>query len=736
MSETQSTNIGLTAPIAFIFALVAGAPFFLLDHEPVEHAKPDAHAEPDAHAAVQPDEKLDKALKGSTHYTETGDLDALRARKRIRFLVFGDEQQLLQRNVRSKSEDRVQARKFAMELGLVPEFVRVPRFGDLRPWLLEGKGDVIATRMTVTEERAKEVAFTTPTAVVKEVIVQKKGDAAIKKLEDLVGKDVHVWPHSSYEGTLKELPDTQRPNIVQLPAVGVDDPTVIHRVATGEYPYGLIDDDIVEACLSYEAGAEAGIVVKEGAQIAWAVRPSAKQLLEKANAFLTARSLTGHTEEAHKGDLDEIQKRGTLRVITRNNPVTYFLHKGKQYGFDYELATLIAKHMGVRLEIVVPPTFGEMITYLNDGKGDFIAGQLTETPERANEVGFTLPYIYVNEILVKKKGAPAVASLDDLKGKTVHVREQSSYNRTMQKLKAKHGFSVQFVPENMETEAILAKVASGEIEFTVSDDTILNTEIAYGRGVEPALQLTEAAADAKDIIGKATEGGEHIAFAVRKENKKLLEWLNAWVNKNYRGIDYNVLKKRYFDNARQISAAHERTAESGKLSPYDDLLHKYAQHYGLDWRLMAAQAYQESRFNPAAVSWVGAQGLFQVMPATGRELGFTELHDPEIGIHAGVKYMAQLIGQFEDTLPYKERVRFALASYNAGRGHVLDARRLAKRQGWDPNKWFGNVEKAMLLLQQRKYAKHARHGYCRGEEPVTYVSNIQSKYDAFSKLVK
>ncbi|MYK98392.1 MAG: transglycosylase SLT domain-containing protein, partial [Gemmatimonadetes bacterium] len=174
---------------------------------------------------------------------------------------------------------------------------------------------------------------------------------------------------------------------------------------------------------------------------------------------------------------------------------------------------------------------------------------------------------------------------------------------------------------------------------------------------------------------------------------------------------------------------------SGQLSPFDDHVKKFAGYYGQDWRLVTAQMYQESRFDPDAVSWVGAQGLMQVMPATGEQMGFTELHDPEVGIHAGVKYMDHLLGRFDPKLPMETRVHFALASYNVGYGHLLDARRLAREKGWDSDRWFGNVEEAMLLLSKPEYYSRARYGFCRGGQPVHYVENIQQYYDAYLEVL-
>ena len=150
---------------------------------------------------------------------------------------------------------------------------------------------------------------------------------------------------------------------------------------------------------------------------------------------------------------------------------------------------------------------------------------------------------------------------------------------------------------------------------------------------------------------------------------------------------------------------------------------------------MVAQAFQESGFDPDAESWVGARGLFQVLPSTALELGFEDLYDPATGIHAGIKYLNLMIERLDARVPLKHRLRFALAAYNAGWGHLEDARRLAEEKGWDRNKWFGHTERAMLLLREPEYYTRSRHGYVRGFEPVNYVSEIQNRYEHYVTLV-
>jgi membrane-bound lytic murein transglycosylase F len=302
--------------------------------------------------------------------------------------------------------------------------------------------------------------------------------------------------------------------------------------------------------------------------------------------------------------------------------------------------------------------------------------------------------------------------------RAVVVRKSSSYRATLDAL---GGVKIEDAPEAQETEQLIARIKSGDVALTVADSTIANVEIRAHGGAKTTLVL---------------RAHDAIAFGVRKENAKLKAELDAFVKHNKSAPWFVALQRKYFQPQPSYDAAHVDVRVTGRLSPYDDAMKKWSRLYGIDWRLMAAQSYQESGFDPKAESWCGALGLFQVMPHTGRELGFKDVHQPEQNIHAGIMYMGQLIDSFDQTLPFKQRVRFALAAYNAGHGHVDDARALAKEMGLDPDRWFGNVEKAMLRLEDWKVARRMPHGWCRGSEPVKYVSDIQSRYDNWTAVLK
>ncbi|HYV44163.1 MAG TPA: transporter substrate-binding domain-containing protein [Myxococcaceae bacterium] len=649
-----------------------------------------------------------------------GDLKEIESRGVLRVIIHGAEEDYLPRAGMPATYDRQLAREFAARHHLKLQLVLVDAFDQMIPMLLAGKGDVIAANFTVTAARSEKVDFTRPVAVVKEVVVGQKGAQLLPDTPaDLEGREVHVRPSSPFAETLAGL--KAKVKVVPAPET-LDQEELTYAVSRGERPLTVVDSNTLQAVQAYNDQLQPLFAVAEGRQKAWALRKNSPDLRAALDAFVVEKALTVHTEERFVGDLEGIKKRGVLRVITRNNPVTYYLYQGEQLGFDYQMARLLADKLGVRLEMVVPPSRDLLVPWLKEGRGDLIAASYTVTKERAEQVAFSVPYLQVDEMLVQRRAGPRLRSLEDLAGKRIHVRRSSSYYETLQALKPVVGdFEIVEEPEDVETEELIDRVGRGEIPFTVADSHILAVERIYRRDVEGAFPLS---------VSKS------IAFAMRQENPKLRAFADAFVHKTYRGLEYNVARKRYFETRQQVTRAAQLVAagEGGKISPYDDYFRKYASRYELDWRLMAAQSFQESRFDPRAQSWVGALGLFQVMPQTGRELGFPSLGEPESGVHAGIKYMSRLIAQFDPQLPFRQRVRFALASYNAGVGHVQDARRLASEKGLDPDRWFENVERAMLLLEKPQYYQRARHGYCRGSEPVKYVSQIQNRYDNYVKL--
>lgn len=652
----------------------------------------------------------------------TGDHPQLQDRGVLRMIVSEEPITYIPRQAEPVTLDYDIAHSLADALNLKLELVKSDNYVQMLEKLLGGEGDIIASSLTITPDRENIAAFSVPYLYVDEYLITARADSLPETVADLAGMEISVRQSSSYYQTLidvqKEVPSLRIHTVSDT--LGTED--LIKGIAQGEYKATLCDAHLWHAIANYHDNLVAPLVVAEARPLALMMRPNDAKLKVAVDEYLLAHQFTRHRQQEFTDDLPGLKERRRLRMITRNNAMTYFIYRGQQVGFEYELMKRFASEHGLRLEIVIPDSHAELLPYLNEGKGDVVASAMTITEERQALAAFTQPYKEVSELVVVHADDDSITSLQDLAGRTIHVRASSSFYTTLMALQdSVKGLEIAIVPDDVETEDILAGVEEGVYDLTMCDSHLLDIERAYGRRLKAALSIKPTA----------------LGWAVRKDNSELLAALNQYIKQEKGGLFFNMMKKRYFKSTRAVARAKDsmRVGLSGQLSPYDALTKKYASLYGQDWRLITAQMYQESRFDPEAVSWVGAQGLMQVMPSTGEQLGFTDLHDPHESIHAGVKYMHQLINRFDHNLPMEVRIRFALASYNAGYGHVLDARRLAREMGWDSNRWFGNVEKAMRLLSQPDYYERARYGFCRGGQPVHYVENIQRFYDAYVEVL-
>jgi len=656
-------------------------------------------------------------------YIETGDMDRLAARGKIRILVPPQlEKPYLPRGGSPLDSERSMARAFVRETGLQPKIVQVEEYKDLIPWLLEGRGDVIAASYTITPKRARLVDFSDPIRSVVEQVICRDDDAAIKAPEDLKNRIIAVRRSSSYWDSVISLQKKYPGFFIEAAPERLDSEEIIYGIARGDYDITVADSNLAQAVFSYRSDLRIAFNLTKSRNIAWAVRQNSPKLLAAINSFI-ATSAVGHQHtDMYRADMPEIKERKLLRVLTRNSAATYYLWRGKLQGFDYALARKFATGQKVRLEMIVPPDRNQLIDWLLEGRGDVIAASMSVTDNRrARGVAFSDPYNYVDEVLVARTEDP-LASLADLNGRRIVLCRNSSHWDTVSDLvRQGYGIDLEAAPDDMEPEDLIDGVANGTYDLTVADSNILEIEDMMRDDVRAALTLR------KDVP---------VAFAVRAADTRLLHELNRYVRRSYRGMFYNMTKKKYFSNKRQIKRrVPARTRNTGQISPWDDTVRRYAQRYGFDWRLMVAQMYYESKFNPRAESSMGAKGLMQVLPKTYRSLGFREVTTPEKGIWAGIRYMSILRDRFEADVPATERTWMAMASYNAGYGHVLDARRLAEQLGLNPNRWDDNVEKAMLMLRYSRYARRARFGYVRGDRPVKYVNEIRKLYNAYAETV-
>ncbi len=582
--------------------------------------------------------------------------------------------------------------------------------------LLDGEADVIAAGMAVTDARSARVAFSLPYLHVDDLLVAPKerwtGDLSASEVcvpratgpAESLAALAAVHPGLS----IRELPPDVRPDRLVL------------LVKYGACDAAALDSEAWAAVSRDFPGIVPVRTLHEGRPVAVALRPGDDALRRRVDTFLTEEALTGPEAVVARDDLPGIVHRRTLRMLTRNNAMTYFIHRGRQLGFEYELLQRFAEEQGLRLEIVIPPSHDDLIPWLRQGRGDVIAAAMTVTPERDRQVAFTRPYLEVEELVVARADAP-VERLADLAGRTVHVRRSSSFYPRLLALQEGAGFKIELAPEDMETEEILARVEDGTWDVAVADSNLLDAVRRLGSDLGASLSL----------------GTGHLAWAVREDNPRLRQALDRFLAANRRSRFFNVVRRKYFENERMIARGRGawRSDRSGRISPWDETIRQEAAARSLDWRLVAAVMYTESGFDPSSRSWAGAVGLMQLMPGTGQDLGLGDLHDPIGSIRAGTAYLRQLVDRFEPDLPLAARLRFALAAYNVGYEHVRDARRLAARLGWSPDRWQGNVARAIVLLERPEYHQDARFGYCRGSAAVAYVRAVEQLYRIYAEIV-
>lgn len=652
--------------------------------------------------------------------SRTGDLPALRHSGEIRILAPRlREPDVLPRQGHPLEFGQDLAESFVHSLGLQPVFVYVDRYEDLIPALLDGRGDLIAASLTETPERRARMAFSSPVGHVVQQVVTRAADSLVSGPADLEGRTVVVRRSSAYWDTVERM-RRQHPGITLRPAPeDLDTEDILYRVSRGEYDATLADDNLVEEAQAYMPGLRVAFDATGRQSVGWALRPDAPELLVAVNDFLEDAALGGQRPERARMDLEGIRERGAVRMLTRNSAATYFIWRGQLVGFEYELARRFARRLGVRLEVVVAPDRASLLSWLRQGRGDFVAAGLTITPQReAAGIAFSRPYNYVREMVVARPADSTLTRPAQLAGRTVVVRRSSSYWPTLQALRRRGiRLRLQEAPEELETEEIIDSVASGAYDLTVADSHILAIERSWRDDVRGVMALTDSVPH---------------GWAVRQDQPNLLAAIDTFIHQEYRGRFYNLLYRGYFRNPARIRRETvDRPTRTGRISPYDSLFQVFAHRHDFDWRLIAAQAYQESQFNPRARSFAGALGLMQVLPRTAREMGIDSLRLPSHGVRAGVEYLAWLRDQLPESVSGGDRIWFALAAYNAGWGHLMDARRLARSLGRDPDTWFGSLDAVMPLLARPAYHTRARYGYCHCSQPVRYVRDIRLRYQAY-----
>jgi membrane-bound lytic murein transglycosylase F len=412
--------------------------------------------------------------------------------------------------------------------------------------------------------------------------------------------------------------------------------------------------------------------------------------------------------------LDAIKKRGFVILITTNGPTTYYLYREEEMGFEYDLAKAFADYLGVDLKVVVAE-WDDVVPLLRQEKGDFTGAGLSIDDEYETAISFSRPTFTIQHAVITHKDDPILEDVEALQDEVIHVRSGTSGAERLQEL-IDRGYKVKVKPyDTVPTEELISWVARKRIRVTVSKSNLALLSRRYYPDIRISFTLAES---------------ERLGWAVRRRDKKLLKAINRFFNEIKKNGVYEKIYEKYYSYIEifdyfDIKAFHRRIQT--RLPKYQGTIERTAEKYGFDWRLIAAIIYQESHFRPRARSHTGVRGLMQLTLKTARDMGIKNRLDPGQSISGGVKYLKQLYDRY-DGIDGWDRILITLASYNVGPGHIADARRLAREQDLDPDKWMSLAE-MLPLLSYKKYYKRAKHGYCRGSEPVEYVKRIVLYYD-------
>ncbi|MDY0070097.1 MAG: membrane-bound lytic murein transglycosylase MltF [Porticoccaceae bacterium] len=447
------------------------------------------------------------------------------------------------------------------------------------------------------------------------------------------------------------------------------------------------------------------------------MRPRTPTLLRTGQRLLAAvlilalLSLLSGSREL--STLNTVLTRGELRLVTRPGPLTYYEDGRGANGFEYLLARKFATHLGVRLRVTTTDTLASLGHMLGGPNADFAAATLTVTAERRRQFRFSDPYGETAQVLVYRRGTAAPRTIDDLLGRDLVVITDSAHEERLEMLRASHpGLAWRALPD-AEMSDLLEMVQGGEAELAIIDTLSFDAHSTLYHNVRAAFTLGDP---------------EPLAWAFpRHGDDSLARAANAYLAEMRANGQLDELKARFFTGVEDFSVSSAQVFFSlvdARLPRFEAMFKTVAAETGLDWHLLAAIAYQESHWNPRAVSPTGVKGLMMLTRAAAGEVAVADRTDPEQSLWGGARYFLKLKARIPARIPEPDRTWFALAAYNVGLGHLEDARILTQRAGRDPDLWR-EVREYLPLLQKRQYYSTVKNGYARGNEPVLYVRNIR-----------
>jgi len=426
-------------------------------------------------------------------------------------------------------------------------------------------------------------------------------------------------------------------------------------------------------------------------------------------------------EPAPVKDIEAIQKKGVLNILTENGAVSFYEYKDKYLGFEYEILDSFARHIGVDLHMITVSKPADFVKLLNSGKGDLISCNKPIHVEDKELHAFSLPYTHSFEVLVQRKSPDSmIRDISQLKNKDIYIRNKSSFIKRILHLEDEIGEEIHLktISGFPMDEDLIEMVSRGDINYTIAMENTARIEQSCHYNIDISTLLSVR---------------QNIAFGLRKSDVKLKDQLDQFLEVFLESEGYQILRMKYFDYMDETNFfIHEDDSLSNvniKLSQYDELFKASALKRNWDWRFLASIAYQESRYDPNARGFGGAYGMMQFMPNTGPSFDVFPDSPPAVQIDAGMRYIDQLYNSWKHIESKEQRLKFTLASYNAGKGHIDDAVRLAEKLGYNPMVWDQNVELMITKLSIPEYYRNkpVKYGAYRGPAKK-YVKSIYSRY--------
>ena len=439
-------------------------------------------------------------------------------------------------------------------------------------------------------------------------------------------------------------------------------------------------------------------------------------------ALLAALTFLGCTP-VDDNKLQAIQRSGELVVLTRNSPTTYYEGPEGYAGIEYDLALAFAKQLGVKLKMVVPERFADIIPMIARGEGHVAAAGITITAKRREQVRFSMPYQDIRQQVVYRRGTTAPPTgAQDLPGRQLEIVAGTSYEERLQQLKLLTPELQWTTRDKVETEELLQQVQEELLELTIADSHIVALSRRFHTDLDVAFDISEPEQlawafplDADDSLYRAAE--------------KFFNDIRA------SGELAHLLEKYYGASARfnpiNLAVYTQRIADT--LGNYQPLFEQAGNVHKLDWRLLAAMAYQESFWDPKAVSPTGVRGIMMLTNTTAEQLGVQDREDPGQSIAGGARYLRQLIDRLPRRMREPDRTWMGLAAYNVGMHHLEDARIITQQQGGNPDKW-NDVKERLPLLAKSAWFSKTKYGYARGYEPVQFVNRIRLYFEVLKKV--